>query len=407
MTAKGSIGASPVFIYEVHGENVTGKLQQAVEALTLKHPALRTTFVDLDDKYYQVLLCDSSPKLLVKSGRIRDYAQKASMKVLSAGDETAYYTLLNDDGSIFFVFSILHCFTDSFSRTLIERDLVAALESPDSFAQQAERPWYGDFANRLDAELSGVSAKAFWQDYLENAQIETIHRGPPGPMRRFDKSLYETVSTDVLQGGQIHLATAITTAWALALMHRSSFTDVAFTVLTLGRLYPYEGIDRLPGLLVKDRPFRLKVQDHAVTIESVLRVVQEDLVSAGEYEHESPFNSPDVKSRPQSYVNIKLGGSAMEPTHVGSLSLIPRRDLERWESESQYAVYLEMKPLAGANRFEMRYHSSLIDNAQAAALLQDFVALLKRIGSCSGSTTLATILDCLGAESRWIHADGS
>jgi hypothetical protein len=406
LTAKGIIGSSPTFIYEVHGEDIPEKLQRAIEALTLKHPVLRTTFVGLEDKYYQVLLANTSPKLLVQSRRIQDYAQEASSRVLAAGDATAYYALVDDDGTSFFVFSILHSFFDSFSRTLVEQDLVAALESPATFAHQAERPWYGDFVKHLDAELDCAGAMAFWQHYLEGAKMETIYRGLPGPMKRFDNSLYETVPTDVLQGGQIHLATAITAAWALALMHRSGFTDVAFTMLTLGRLYPYEGIDRLPGLLVRPRPFRLRVQDDAVTIGSVLRMVQTDLVSAGEYEHGAPFDRPDVGSHPQSYVNIKLGASAMETTHVDGLTLTPRRDLERWESESQYAVYLEMKPLAGANRFEMRYHSSLIDNVQAAALLGDFVALLRQIGGCSGSTTVATVLECLGAGS-WIHANGN
>lgn len=400
MAAKGCIGASSAFIYEVDGVDVPEKLQQAIEALTLKHPILRTTFVDLEDTYYQVLLANVSPKLLMQSGRVQSYAQEASMRVLSVGDETAYYALVNDDGTNFFVFSIFHCFFDGFSRALVEQDLVAALKSPDIFAQQAERPWYGDFSKRLDAELDDASAEAFWQQYLEGAKSETIHHGPPGPPRRFDMSLYETVSTDVLHGGQIHLATAITAAWALTLMHRSGFTDVAFTVLTLGRLYPYEGIDRLPGLLVKDRPFRLQVQDHAATIESVLRGVQEDLVSAGEYEHRTPFRKPNGTLPLQSYINIKLGGSTMGSTQVDGLTIAPRRDLEHWESESRYAVYLEMKPLAGVNRFEMRYHSSLIGNAQAVALLQDFVALLRCIGCCSGSTTVTSVLECLGCRQR-------
>lgn len=407
MTTKGAIGSSSSFIYQVHGADVPAKLQQAIGALVLKHPVLRTTFVDLDDKYYQVLLATASPKLLMQSGRARDYAQEATMRVLAAGDATAYYALVDDDGTSFFVFSIFHCFFDGFSRTLVEQDLVAALESPATFAQQAERPWCGDFAQRLNAELNDAGAMAFWHHYLDGAQVETLHRGHPGPKRRFDQSLYQTVSTDVLQGGQIHLATAITAAWGLALMHRSGFADVAFTMLTLGRLYPYEGIDRLPGLMVKDRPFRLQVQDQAATIDSVLRRVQQDLVSAGEYEHAAPYSRRDVQfAHLQSYLNIKLGLSALEPVDVDGLTLTPRRDLERWESESQYAVYLEMKPLAGAYRFEMRYHSALIDNAQAAALLRDFVALLGRIGGCSGSTTVASVLECL-VDCREIYANGN
>ncbi|PTB35262.1 hypothetical protein M441DRAFT_62888 [Trichoderma asperellum CBS 433.97] len=398
MTAKGAIGASSAFIYEVHGIDVVGKLQQAIEALTAKNPVLRTTFVDLDGTYYQVLLAEARPKLLVQSGRVQQFTQEASMRVLAAGDATAHYALVDDGGTSFLVFSIFHGFFDGFSRALVEQDLVAALESPDSFAQQAERPWYGDFARRLDAELDDASARAFWRQYLEGAHVATIHRGPPGAPRRFDQSLYETVAADVLKGGQIHLASAITAAWALALMRRSGATDIAFTILTLGRLYPYEGIDRLPGLLVKDRPFRLRVQDRAATVESVLRAVQQDLVSAGEFEHSTPFRDRDRRPLLQSYVNIKLGASAMEPTRVDGLTLAPRRDLERWESESQYAIYLEMKPLAGANRFEMRYHSALIGDAQAAALLRDFVELLRRLGSCGGSIAVATLLESVGSQ---------
>lgn len=395
MTAKGAIGASSAFIYEVHGADVADKLQQAIHALTAKHPILRTTFVDLDGSYYQVLLAEAAPKLLVQSGPVQAFAQQASMRVLAAGDATAHFALVDDGGTSFLVFSIFHGFFDGFSRALVEPDLVAALESPASFAQQAERPWYGDFARRLDAELDEASARAFWRHYLEGAHVESIHRGHPGPPRRFDQALCETVAADVLQGGQIHLATAITAAWALTLMRRSGCADIAFTVLTLGRLYPYEGIDRLPGLLVKDRPFRLRLpaQDPAATVDAVLRAVQQDLVSAGEFEHRTPFRDGAHRPLLQSYVNIKLGASAMQRTRVAGLALSPRRDLERWESESQYAVYLELKPLAGANRVELRYHSALIGDAQAAALLRDFVGLLRRLGSCSGSTAVATLLE--------------
>jgi hypothetical protein len=369
-------------------------LQQAIAAVTLKNPMLRTMFVDIDDKCYQVLLADASPPLIVRSGRIKEYAHQANTRVLTAGDPTAYYALVEDHGTLFFVFSVLHCFTDSFSRILVEQDLLAALEDPCTFAQQPERQWYGDFAKHLDANLSDASVEAFWSRYLAGTQMETIHPGEAGPKKLHDQSLYATVSMAVVQGRHLHLATAITTAWALALMHRSGFCDVAFTVLTLGRLYPYEGLDRLIGLLVKDRPFRVHLQDSAATIESVLLGVQQDLVSAGENEH-GPGCSTGLVDGPrlQSYVNIKAGGSTMEPTVVDELTLTPRRDLERWEEETRIAVYLEMKPLAGANRFEMRYHSSLIDDTQAAALLQHFLSLLNQIGSSPGATAVASLLE--------------
>lgn len=395
MTAKGAIGASPTFIYEVEGGDVRGELLKAIALVTLKHPILRSTFVDVDGEYYQVALDDTAPVLLDRSGPIKQYAHEASTRVLAAGDPTAHYALVDDNGTLFFSFSVLHCFFDSFSRTIIERDLVAALGDPGALAGQPERPWYGDFASHLEANLDEASAEAFWLRYLEgSSRVDTIHQGPPGAMRQFDRSIHETMAADVAQGRQIHLATAITTAWALALMHRSGSRDVAFTLLTLGRLYPYEGMDRLVGLLVKDRPFRLQLADDdddaAAAIDSVLLGVQGDLVSAGEYEHGPRFpRGPCL----QSYVNIKLGGSAMEATAAGGLTLTPRRDLERWESETRYAVYLEVKPLGGRNRFEMRYHSSLIGDEEAAALLGRFLALLEGIGGSAGGRSVAGLLE--------------
>ncbi|PWI65191.1 hypothetical protein PCL_07368 [Purpureocillium lilacinum] len=397
MSARGGIGASPTFIYQVQGQGVEEKLRRAVTVLTLKHPMLRTTFVDVDGEWFQVLLADASPTLEMRSGPIREYASEASTRVITAGDSTAHYALVDDRGTTFFSFSVLHCFFDGFSRTLVEHDLIDVLENPEAFAeQQAECLWYGDLARRLDTGLDDAAAAAFWQRYLEGSQLETIYpcRGELGtvPMRRLDNSLYATLSMDVLQprGRRFHLATAITTAWALALMHRSGCSDVTFTLLTLGRLYPYEAIDRLVGLLVKDRPFRLQVQDRTRSVESVMTGVQEDLVSAGEYEHGPRWPG---KPRVQSYVNIKIGGSTMAPTVVDGLELSPRRDLERWESETQYAVYLEMKPVAEGSCFEMRYHSSLLDDTQAGALLQQFVALLERIGGSSEAGTVADLLD--------------
>lgn len=321
------------------------------------------------------------------------------MRVIGPGDATVHYALVDDGGTLVFCLSMLHCFFDGFSRTLVERDLVLALASPEVFAREPERPWYSDLAWHLNTNFDEAAGEAFWRRCLEGApMLETIDRPEPGsefgPQKLFDGTLRRTVAMAAIssRGRQVHLATAITTAWALALMQRSGSFDVAFTVLTLGRLYPYPGIEGLAGLLVKDRPFRLCLQEGGSSnIEGVLRGVQEDLVAAGEYEHvQQRFpGAPGM----QSYINMKLGASTMEETEAGGVTLVPRRDLERWESESGYAVYLEVKPVGlEATLFEMRYHSTRVDEDAAEAWLELFLALLGRIGREPPTTMVGSLL---------------
>ena len=380
-------GSSVSFVYEVKGTNILEKLQQAVNLISSKNPALRSTFVKVEDSYYQILLKTGHTEIACHEGDIQKFFKQSVARVILPGDSIVQYALIDNGKKKFFVFSMLHAFFDAFSRTILERDLLEALKSDSDFSQKEERAWFGDFVAKKLETIDIPATYSFWEKYLGNSCLETLLPGKPEHRHSFDSVLHEVLPNSLNQGRAI--APAIFISWALTLMHESGQKDVAFTIAALGRLFPYPGIERMIGLFVRDRIFRLQIPDAEADISSLLQSVQEDLISSGTQEHGKVAGIlPGVDGCPvaQSYVNVKAGGSTLVNQDIDGLTIIPRRDIEHWTFATRYAIYIEMEVRDDDYLFEMRYQSTLIPSERAERLFASFIKTLELVlGSESGT----------------------
>ncbi|KAB8199941.1 condensation domain-containing protein [Aspergillus parasiticus] len=398
---KGIPGSSLAFAYEVQGgPDVHQRLQRAIEVMSTKNPTLRSIFIRTEeeekDTYYQVLLKAGHTTINHPSSRLEDYVAQSRQRTIHPGDPIVQYALVEEGGSLFFIFSISHAFFDGFSRTLWEQDWLNALKAPETFAnEQPERPWFGDFTMHRKETLDESAAENFWTTYLGESCLETIHAGKPETFHIHDSVLHTTLPKTLVKGRSVHIATIILPAWSLALMKYSGKRDVAFLYATLGRLYPFKDIDQITGFLLRSRLFRLQVNETNtdVPVDVLLESVQKDLISAGRQEHVQKF--PYIKSTtmPQSYVNIKAGTSSLKQQRIDeSLVVTPRRDLEHWVFFCRFAIYLDIAMRDNDMLVELRYESSLLPAEGARQILDDFATILKRIVG-SYDTTLGALVE--------------
>ncbi|PIG82107.1 hypothetical protein AARAC_000030 [Aspergillus arachidicola] len=281
---KGIPGSSLAFAYEVQGgPDVHQRLQRAIEVMSTKNPTLRSIFIRIEeeekDTYYQVLLKAGHTTINHPSSRLEDYVAQPRQRTIHPGDPIVQYALVEEGGTLFFIFSISHTFFDGFSRTLWEQDWLNALKAPETFAnEQPERPWFGDFTIHRKETLDESAAENFWTTYLGESCLETIHPGKPETFHIHDSILHTMLPKTLVKGRSVHIATIILPAWSLALMKYSGKRDVAFLYAALGRLYPFKDIDQITGFLLRSRLFRLQVNethtDVPVDVVSQYRLIQ-------------------------------------------------------------------------------------------------------------------------------------
>jgi hypothetical protein len=363
-------------------------LRRAIELLESKNPILRTAIVENGRHYLQVFPAgDSSPSFL-EADTLESYFSQTRSLHIPFGSPVFRYCLLRDNGRYFFVFTAHHAFFDAYSRLVFEKELVKALKDPSAYELEEVRPWYGDFATHL-ASISGGKEPCFWQDYIRGAPMEVVHPGKSGNWKcdgawKKTTTISQVTKADATQSG------VIIAAWVLALANHSGFDDILFSMVTLGRSYPYNGIDRLLGLLLGRILFRLQIGDRNASPNSLLQRVHRELIRATQHEHE------EIPVHVQSFVNIRsgLGGSQIEPTTIssdlnaGMNKIIPRRDLEMWgkERHGYCTVNLDVSLQGKEASFIFFYMSDLLDHVSANRLFEDFLAIFEHLWLSKGDT---------------------
>ncbi|KNG80657.1 hypothetical protein ANOM_010795 [Aspergillus nomiae NRRL 13137] len=400
---KGIPGSSLAFAYEVQGgPDVPQRLQRAIEVMSTMNPALRSTFIKIEEEgkekatYYQVLLKAHHPTIHRASSKVEDYVAQSRQRTIHPGSPIVQYALVEDQGTLFFILSISHAFFDGFSRTLWEQDWLNALKDPETFAnEQPERPWFGDFTIHRKETLDESAAETFWTIYLGDSCLETIHPGKPEKFHIHDSVLHTAFPKTLVKGRSFHIATAILPAWSLALMKFSGKQDVTFLYATLGRLYPFPDIDQITGFLLRSRLFRLQMNEANadVPVDVLLESVQQDLISTGRQEHVQKLPYIGSTTMPQSYVNIKAGTSSLKKQQIDEdLVVIPRRDLEYWVFFCRFAIYLDIAVRDDDILVEFRYESSLLPSESARQILDSFTKILRRIVG-SYDTTFSALVE--------------
>lgn len=319
-----------------------------------------------------------------------------------------YCVVLNDptqQSKSFFVISIHHTYCDAFSRYLLEKDILQALRSPSTFAQEESRPWFGDFVNHLEELHRDKDQLDYWTTYIHGANMANIYPSElysplPGEI---DGELSTNVSARSLSEGLERtsgtLATVqtqvILSAWTLTLAKQSGLRDIVFGLCRHGRSHPYPGVRRMVGPLVTATPFRVRLDEAGETAADLASRVRQEVFSTAKWEQgHVPGVYPGEDGAPwvQSLVNMKSELYAMPDGYRSDVvdakitGLSTRRDLQFYEMQVSWAVLLIVHQKQGNCRLTMYYRSRLLDHAKAGAIFEDFQRYLRLLNEHEGRT---------------------
>lgn len=331
---------------------------------------LRTAVVQNGPKYLQVFPAGNESSF-IETDSLENYLSQTASQQMQFGTPGFQYCLAKDKDRFIFIVSVYHAFFDGFSRMIFERDLLQALKTPSIYALEPIRPWFGDFATHVDSQ--GMGGSQYWQRYLEGVVVENVHPGV-STWGDADGILRKTLKMPKMVPSNITSSTIIAAAWALALANHSGFKDVLFGLIKSGRSYPYDGIERILGLLTTITLFRVQVGE-TQTINSFLQNVQNEMLASARYEHDDPIEDPHV----QSMLNIKSGLKPMQPTTFddheknGLSKIMPRRDLENWDFGNKNLCTVDLEAVLDGDQISFRLqYMSLLDHERAKTLFEGF-----------------------------------
>lgn len=272
------------------------RVLEAWKKVTLKHPALRTVFVDsvckggvFDQIVVRapetgaiVLSCDDN-ELSTKLDSIR-YRNLNGKSVPHLPHQFAI--VQTTSGRIIAKMEINHAVVDGGSLAVIRHDLEEAYEGR---LTAEEGPLYSDYIKHIRS-LSVREATDFWKGKLEGVrscyfpvtpQHSTKHRQLHSLFVDFDR--FSEIQS-LAEKSNVTFANILLAAWSLVLQTYTNSSDVCYGYLTSGRNIPVNDIEKAVGAFINMLVARTRLSS-SLPFLTVCERVQDDFIESLPYQH--------------------------------------------------------------------------------------------------------------------------
>jgi len=319
--------------YNMPIEMCEEKLKEALELLTLKYDALRTTIVYEKLKApKQVVLKERSPEFESIDLREKDSKQQADEirqlidNDLKRGFDLQKDTLLRvkhirrDKGSSKLLWTMHHIIVDGWCLSLIMNSFYQfyeALANGESYAVLREdllgdtRNEYKSYVKWLE-EQDTEAAYTYWDNLLIGYDSDADVKAMRACEETERKSLVENVSlgfelTEKVQemavSNDVTISTIMETIWGILLQQLNQTNDVVFGKVVSGRGANVDEIEEMVGLFINTIPLRVTITEQT-TFSELIREIQNqnnessvyDYCSLGEIQEKTPQKSELIKT---------------------------------------------------------------------------------------------------------------
>ncbi|PKS08582.1 hypothetical protein jhhlp_004968 [Lomentospora prolificans] len=281
-----SRGNTNYFLFRLHGNLDTFRLEQACRKMVAANPILRTLFTTIGSQVMQVVLRSYQIEFQ-RYGR-EHRADDAFIRWLVEQDthRTTYLSqsivrfklLLHTEGHYVLVMRASHAQYDGMSLPLLYQDLEKCFTGQEPL----ERPEFGKFI--MAATQREDDATTFWGNLLEGSSMTEIVQHPgPAYKHNVDTIRTRTIPPIPANVAGMSQATLVKAAWALVLAKMSGQRDVVFGNLIFGRNIPVQGIQDVAGPCINMIPVRVKLNEMDSVLD-LLALVQEQQLAAMPHE---------------------------------------------------------------------------------------------------------------------------
>jgi aryl carrier-like protein len=281
-------GNTNYFLFSLHGDLDTFRLEQACRKMIASNPILRTIFTTIGGQVMQVVLRGSYQIEFLRYGS-EHYADDNFINWLVEQDTqrsahlaqpiVRFKLVLHADGHYVLIMRMSHAQYDGMSMPLLIQDLEKAYNG----TEPKQRPSFGKFIQ--GAAFREEQAVSFWGSLLDGSSMtEIVEHSGPTHTHSVDTIRTRTLAPIPANVAGMSQATLLKAAWALVLAKMSGGRDIVFGNLIFGRNMPVSGIEDIAAPCINIVPVRVKV-DPMVSILDLLVSVQEQQVAAMPHEN--------------------------------------------------------------------------------------------------------------------------
>ncbi len=284
--------------FDAAGEIDIALVEESLNTLTNRHPALRTAFYRGASEHLQLVLKHRQTEFRYEDIRhLEDWETKqAYMEASRAGDRERAFDLSKDplmrmavfrwdDTAYRYLWSHHHILMDGWCVGILVSEYMTIYEGlfhrkpvhlPPSTAYRA----YIEWLSRLDTARSLRYWSAYLKEYHELAAVpavrdhaQTREKYHPETIT-FQLSAAETAALGALVGKyQVTLNTIVQTIWGCLLGKYNGRKDVVFGAVVSGRPAAIQGIEKMIGLFINTIPVRISWTAET-TFEALIKQVQ-------------------------------------------------------------------------------------------------------------------------------------
>ena len=224
------------------------------EVVAARAPIVRTRILDLPDAgLFQVIVAQDMEWTAHDSleACLLEYGQD----LFGLGTPLARFSIVQERGDAFFVWTQHHALYDGFSTSLI--------------LEEAERTYCGDkatlnlvpFQSFIQYVTHLKGADSFWYDQLQGSDTRCFPTLPdPQCQPSADRIYHHSISALQWPKSDITASSIIRAAWAILLARYTNSTDVIYGDIVNGRQAPVLGIERVMGPTIATVPVRVQVR---------------------------------------------------------------------------------------------------------------------------------------------------
>jgi acyl carrier protein len=281
-----SRGNTNYFLFRLHGNLDTFRLEQACRKMVESNPILRTLFTTLGSQVMQVVLRSYQIEFQ-RYGRehsaddsfVRWLVEQDTHREAFLSQSIVRFKLLRHAlGHYVLVMRVSHAQYDGMSLPLLCQDLQKAYGGEDL----AIRPSFGKFIH--GGKIREDAAMRFWGELLEGSSMtEIVEHTGPAYRNNVDTMRTRQIPPIPTNVAGMTQATLVKAAWALVLAKMSGQRDVVFGNLVFGRNVPISGIEEISGPCINMIPVRVRLNEMD-SIQDLLALVQEQHLSAMPHE---------------------------------------------------------------------------------------------------------------------------
>lgn len=281
-----SRGNTNYFLFRLHGNLDTFRLEQACRKMVGSNPILRTLFTTIGSQVMQVVLRSYQIEFQrygrehrVDDGFIRWLVEQDTQRSTYLSQSIVRFKLLkHTEGHYVLVMRVSHAQYDGMSLPLLYQDL----EKCYGGGEPIVRPSFGSFIQ--GATVRQEEAVDYWSQLLDGSSMTEVVQHP-GPAYKHNVDTIRTRSIPPIPVNVAGMsqATLVKAAWALVLAKMSGQRDIVFGNLIFGRNIPVSGIEDVSGPCINMIPIRIRLNEMD-SIHNLLALVQEQQLASMPHE---------------------------------------------------------------------------------------------------------------------------